>query len=186
MRNVQNRAGLLFVFSSLIPYSTAYRFRPPSLGRYRFHMVARIIVLTGLAFWLVVGGFDARAQQRPETDTVSASGVPEAVVERVQSAFEDGNADLLLDDAADRVEVSLPGTRAYYSRSQAMYVLREFFDNHGPRRFATKDVSTAGTSFFITGRFWHVRSEQPFSVYTRFSGTDQAQLQEVRIEPVRR
>ena len=187
MRNAKNRRGLLFVFSMAIPYSTEYRIRLPSLpGWYRFHMVARIIALTGLALWLAVGGFDARAQQDPETDTVSASGVPEAVIERVEAAFENGDADLLLDEAADRVEVSLPGTRAYYSRSQAVYVLREFFDDHSPRRFEAKDVSTAGTSFFITGRFWHVRSEQPLSVYTRFAGTDQVRLQEVRIEPVRR
>jgi len=134
-----------------------------------------------------VGGVEARGQVGGESpDSAAASSVvPAQVVERVSGAFSNGDADLLLGTTTDRIEVGLPGTRAYYSRSQAMYVLREFFNEHGPTRFAVEDVSKAGTSYFVTGRFWHSRGEQPMHVYTRFSSGGDNRLYEVRVEALR-
>lgn len=133
------------------------------------------------------GGVETRGQDggEPPDSAAASSVVPAQVVERVSRAFSNGDANLLLGTTSDRIEVGLPGTRAYYSRSQAMYVLREFFNEHGPTRFAVEDVTKAGTSYFVTGRFWHSRGEQPMHVYTRFSSRGDNRLYEVRVEALR-
>lgn len=119
-----------------------------------------------------------------EAQNASAS-VPSELVDRVSAAFQSGDAQRLLGETSSRIEVGLPGTRAYYSRSQAVYVLREFFQEHDPTRFTVDDVSEAGTSYFVTGRFWHSRSEQPMHVYTRFANGDSYTVYEIRVEPIR-
>lgn len=119
-----------------------------------------------------------------QADNGSAS-VPAELVDRVSAAFQTGDAQQLLGDTSNRIEVGLPGTRAYYSRSQAIYVLREFFQEHDPTRFTVEDVSEAGTSYFVTGRFWHSRSEQPMHVYTRFANGEAYTVYEIRVEPIR-
>jgi hypothetical protein len=119
-----------------------------------------------------------------QANNTSAS-VPSELIERVSSAFQNGDAQKLLGETSNRIEVGLPGTRAYYSRSQAVYVLREFFEEHVPTRFSVEDVSEAGTSYFVTGRFWYSRSEQPMHVYTRFANGDAYTVYEIRVEPIR-
>jgi len=119
-----------------------------------------------------------------DAENASAS-VPSELVDRVSVAFQTGDVEQLLGETSSRIEVGLPGTRAYYSRSQAVYVLREFFKEHDPSRFTVDDVSEAGTSYFVTGRFWHSRSEQPMRVYTRFASGTSNTVYEIRVEPLR-
>ena len=119
-----------------------------------------------------------------DTENASAS-VPSELVDRVSLAFQTGDVEQLLGETSSRIEVGLPGTRAYYSRSQAVYVLREFFQEHDPTGFTVDDVSQAGTSYFVIGRFWHSRSEQPMHVYTRFASGASYTVYEIRVEPLR-
>lgn len=135
---------------------------------------------------------DARAQQpatSPEqarTDTTAAAAfVPEHLVRRVTDAFRQGDARQLLETTAERIDVGLPGARAYYSRSQAVYVLRAFFQKHPPQRFEVGEVSKASSSYFVTGRYWYAQGEQPMRVYTRFATEETDPLQEIRVEPLR-
>lgn len=108
------------------------------------------------------------------------------LVQRVEVAFQEGNPERLLTPAADRIEITLFGARTFYTRSQAFYVLEDFFKEYGPRRFEARDVTEAGSNTFVTGRYWHVRADRPLRVYVRLSdGDDQARLHEVRIEPTR-
>lgn len=128
-------------------------------------------------------------------DTTNAAMDESAAVQRVEMAFADGTAESLLDPSTDRVEISKFGTRTFYSRAQALYVLRDFFKAHPPKRFEREEIVTAGTSFFVTGRYWHVRAEDPLRIYVRLtepSGNANGgqamvwRLQEVRIERLRR
>lgn len=135
---------------------------------------------------------DARAQQpsnsqeQMQADTTAAAIlVPEHLVRRVSSAFRQGNAAQLLETTAERIDVGLPGARAYYSRSQAVYVLRAFFQQHPPQRFEVGEISKASSSYFITGRYWYAQGEQPMRVYTRFATEETDPLQEIRVEPLR-
>lgn len=126
----------------------------------------------------------AALAQSPVSDTTAT--LP-TVAERVQQAFAAGDADGLLSPAADRVEINLFGTRTFYSRDQAFYVLRAFFEEHGPRRFEVQDTVQTGGAYFVTGTYWHVRDDRPLRVFVRLSASEaQWRLQEVRVGTERR
>jgi hypothetical protein len=139
------------------------------------------LVRLSLALLLTGMGVSAALGQTPGPDRPEA--VPDTVVYRVSSAFQSGNAQRLLSPAAARVEISLFGTRTFYSDAQAFYVLREFFDTHPPTHFALADTTGAGTSCFLRGRLEHARDERILQVYVRLvrQESDAWLLHEVRI-----
>ena len=110
---------------------------------------------------------------------------PPAVAQRIASAFSEGDASRLLTPSADRIEISLFGARTFYSSAQALYVLREFFRSHAPRRFLIRDVMETGTSCFVQGEYEQARRTRRLQVYVRLGqpeGEDLWHLYEVRIE----
>lgn len=138
-------------------------------------------VRLALIFLLVGVGTSAARGQVPVQDPPAS--VPDSVAQRVVTAFVKGNAETLLTPATDRVEVSLFGARTFYSKAQAFYVLREFFEAHPPVDFRLNDVTAAERSCFVRGQFTHDAGQQSLQVYVRLAVRDEAwQLQEVRID----
>jgi hypothetical protein len=132
-------------------------------------------------FLFGVGVASAAHGQNPAA--AAPESVPDTVVQRVASAFLNADAQALLTPSADRVEVSLFGTRTFYSDAQAFYVLRDFFDRHPPIHFALGDVTAAGRSCFVRGRFIHNPDERTLQVYVRLVRRQAVwQLQEVRVD----
>ena len=133
-------------------------------------------------FLLLMGlGVSTACGQVPVQDTPAA--VPDSVATRVATAFAEGEAEVLLAPATDRVEVSLFGARTFYSKAQAFYVLREFFDLHPPVDFRLSDVTAAERSCFVRGQYIHDGDHRPLQVYVRLAARDEAwRLQEVRID----
>lgn len=118
-------------------------------------------------------------------DSVGHTSDTTGVVKRVVTAFSEGDAGRLLDPSADRVEVSLFGTRTYYSSAQALYVLREFFRSHVPRRFWVQDVMETETNCFVRGEYEQAHVAQRLHVYVRLDQPEDEEawrLHEVRIE----
>jgi len=136
-----------------------------------------------------IGGAPSVVQGQPADSIASApdstaEDTP-AVARRVATAFAEGDARRLLTPSADRVEISLFGNRTFYSSSQAVYVLREFFRRHPSGRFAVGGVMEAGTSFFVRGEYEEARMARRHRVYVRLDrpqGEDLWNLHEVRIE----
>jgi hypothetical protein len=117
-----------------------------------------------------------------QSQTSASTPIPEAILNDLANALTGGDAEALLANGSDRVEVSLFGTRTYYSRAQALYVLRDFFKKYGPRRFEADDVAEAGQMYFVTGRYWHLRAERPLRIYLRVSLQNESwRLHEVRV-----
>jgi len=115
----------------------------------------------------------------------SAAVLQSAVAQRVAGAFSSGDASRLLNPAADRIEISLFGARTFYSSAQALYVLREFFRSHAPRRFRVQDVMETGTSCFVQGEYEQARRARRLQVYVRLGqpeGNELWHLHEIRIE----
>ena len=116
----------------------------------------------------------------------SAVALQSAVAKRVAGALSNGNASRLLEPAADRIEISLFGARTFYSSAQALYVLREFFRSHAPRRFVVGNVMETGTTCLVQGAYEEAQAERKLRVYVRLDrpegGTTPWHLQEVRIE----
>lgn len=134
-----------------------------------------------LLLLLLGGGVTAACGQVPIQETPAA--VPDSVVERVVTAFADGEAEPLLTPATDRVEVSLFGARTFYSRAQAFYVLREFFDAHPPADFQLSDITATEHSCFVQGQYAHDGGDISLQVYVRLAARDETwRLQEVRID----
>lgn len=125
--------------------------------------------------------------QTPDSVVQSADSVLEAssaVVQRVESAFTEGNADQLLGSSSDRVEVTLFGARTHYSSAQALYVMREFFDSHVPQRFRVEDVMETNGTCLVRGEYIQARVAQRLEIYVRLDHNDDSdswQLREVDI-----
>lgn len=106
-----------------------------------------------------------------------------AELEQARRALAAGDARLLMDGAAERLELSVLAPSALYTRSQAMYVLQKFFEQHPPRRCVLQNVSQAEGSWFAAALYWHARAEQPYQVYLRLRQRGPTwELREVRIE----
>ncbi len=98
-------------------------------------------------------------------------------------AFEEGMPEALFTPAADRIDVSLLGSRSYYSQSQAFYVMRDYFRHHAPRSFSVDRTAEADASLFVMGTYHHAQADTPVYVMVRFDeGTTTWVLHEVRIE----
>lgn len=131
-------------------------------------------MLVAMLLLLLLSPALAAAQSNSEPD----------VLTQVRQAFASGNARALLESASERVEVGLFGASTQYSRAQAAYVLRDFFDEHPPRGYAFEDVSEAGGSWFAAGRYWYKGGGgTPLRVYMRLSQDGEAwTIREIRVE----
>lgn len=153
----------------------------------RLSMVLLLIGLSG-APAVAYGQTSDSLDQVPDSAAPapdSATVLQSAVAKRVAGAFSSGDASRLLNPAADRIEISLFGARTFYSSAQALYVLREFFRSHAPRRFVVGNVMETGTTCLVQGAYEEVRVERPLRVYVRLDrseGEAPWHLQEVRIE----
>jgi hypothetical protein len=136
-----------------------------------------------IAIALVLIGMAATVARGQGQAADGSEAAPEALVTRIDTAFTAGDAQQLLTPATDRVEVSLFGSRTFYSSAQAFYVLDDFFDRHPPTHFEVGDATRAGRSYFVRGRFEHSRDERTLQVYVRLVRRDEAwHLQEVRVD----
>lgn len=131
---------------------------------------------------LLIGMGPVFTSHSQEHDTTTTSSVPDTLGQRIATAFERGSAQVLLDPAADRVEMSLLGTQTIYSNAQAFYVLQAFLERHPPVGLALIDVSREDQSCFVRGRFEHRHDERTFQVYVQFVKRKEAwQVREIRI-----
>lgn len=97
-------------------------------------------------------------------------------------AFEDGDAESVMRHSGQRLDVSLFGMSKLFSRSQAGYVLRDFFKEHRPERLHVTDTSGSAGNWFAAGRYWYGGGDAPLAVYFRLRfGEDEWELREVRI-----
>lgn len=111
----------------------------------------------------------------------------EPPLERIHEAFIQGDARALLQEAADRVEVVLLGQSRQYSRSQAVYVMDEFFREYPPEQFELADTSESNGSHFAASQYWSNREEAPMQVFIHLRESKERWLiREIRIERRRR
>lgn len=110
----------------------------------------------------------------PSISTAQSSSPPPdssahaAAVDRVTTTFEDGSPETLFAAAAERIDLSVLGSRSYYSRSQAFYVVRDYFRQHAPRSFTIDRTTNTESSLFIMGTYHHNQADAPVRVVVRF------------------
>jgi hypothetical protein len=69
----------------------------------------------------------------------------------VINALRNGNANELAKYVDDNIEIALPSKSDSYSRSQAVVILQDFFQNSGVRTFETKFKGENGGSQYCIG-----------------------------------
>lgn len=105
----------------------------------------------------VVLGPPARSQPDPQDAAALAA---------LGAALEDGDSGRLLDGACERVELSLFGQGARYSRGQAALVLRDFFRRFPPMRVQLSEPSVVDDGRAAMGRYW-TDEGNPLGIYIR-------------------
>jgi hypothetical protein len=104
-----------------------------------------------------------------------------APVESLRKAIASGDAQALMEHAGERVEIALPNKGSVYSRSQAVYVMKHFFEEHPPVRVEVQRSSESGGSRFVEGTY-RTAQDRSFSLYLRlFREGEQWSLSEVRV-----
>lgn len=72
-------------------------------------------------------------------------------IDDVINALRTGNANELVKYVDDNIEISLPGKSDSYSRSQALVILQDFFNNNGVKTFDVKFKGENGGSQYCVG-----------------------------------
>lgn len=89
----------------------------------------------------------------------------------VLNGLSEGNADVLVAHAEDYLELALLEQPRRYTRSQALYVLREFFRAYAPAGFRLDRSMTQEEEWWLTGRYTVLGEEQTLRFYLRFGGS---------------
>ena len=113
----------------------------------------------------------------------ASAQIGNGAIMEVQHAFANGDFETLLDRASHRMEIAIFEASRYYSRGQARYVLKTFFQQHPPRQFVLKDYYRTTRGWYAEGDYWYVNATRPLKVYLRLQLRGrQWELREVLIE----
>ncbi len=116
-----------------------------------------------------------------QTAAPEGSAQPQALA-AIVDAFREGDSATLTNHSARRLDVTLFGISELFSRSQAGYVLHDFFDQYHPEHLEITETSGTEGNWFAAGRYWYRRGEAPLAIYLRLRGGEGAwELREVRI-----
>lgn len=97
----------------------------------------------------------------------SAQDDLDKVVSFIQDAIEEGNAATLADRSSAYVEISILGTSTLYSRSQAGYILKEFFRENPSGPFAFQRRINVGNDWYMHGTYWNEARQETYRVELR-------------------
>ena len=126
-----------------------------------------------------------KGRGRPEASPDPRNAVGYEALKRVTRFFAQGDADALMEHAGERVDVTLLGSSDLFSRSQATYVVRDFFRHFPPARLDLNETSATEGNWFAAGRYWYQNGDAPLSVYLRLSvSNSEWELREIRISRI--
>lgn len=138
--------------------------------RLHFNILANI--LAGLLWLSLAAGAPAAAQE-----------LGRDALAPLEQALAGGDVETLLGQTAERIDITVFGASAVYSRSQAQYVLKDFFREYPPRRFRFQEPSQREENWFAAGQYWYEQSETPLWVYVRLRRQGaQWELREIRVD----
>ncbi len=102
---------------------------------------------------------------------------------RVAAGLEHADADAVLVDAGDRVEIVLFGQGGMFRRAQATHVLRDFFRRYPPDRVVFGEPASSDDGQSATGRYFAQAGGQSLNVRVVHRMEGEAwQLASIRID----
>jgi hypothetical protein len=141
------------------------------------------ILLLSAALLLI--GVPAQAGVPPDEQSVPPDST---VLLRIGHAFGAANVDSLLVDAADRIDLVIFGRGALCSRTQAAFVMQDFFRKHPPERASFQEQAHSEDSRSVIGTYWPEGAPSPIHIFVRLRELDDRwEIRSIRIErPTRR
>ena len=107
----------------------------------------------------------------------------DALLARLEGAFGQADVAALLEQAAERLDLTVLGAGAVYSRAQAQYVMENFFRDHPPVRFRFHDPSRRDENWFAAGQYVYGSEERTLGIYVRLRWQGARwELREIRID----
>lgn len=96
-------------------------------------------------------------------DTLKIPDIYE-VNDKISDAIRSGNAAQLATCFAPTIQLSVPGKKGDFSRTQAEIIMRDFFSQYPPSSFTTNsEGKTSGTNYYTLGSY--VSGSVSFKVY---------------------
>jgi len=148
-------------------------------------------------FYLVVAGLlvvivpSSGAQDIPEPPSETTLATDSVVLAPqstpveltfLEQAFARGDAAEMMKYSAKHLDFTLFGSSELYSRSQAGYVLKAFFDEYRPEKLLLTEMSGSEANWFAAGSYSYVTGDSHLAVYLRLRRGDFGwELREVRI-----
>ncbi len=112
-------------------------------------------ILLAIALCCAVGPSRADAQDR------------EATTRALEKAMRSADVKALIGRMSDRVGVAVFGASREYSKTQAEYVLRDFFSEYPPESFRVNQSSETDQGAFLAGVYASTRYDKDIDVYMR-------------------
>lgn len=115
----------------------------------------------------------------------SAGQAPQSMVLKIKTAFDAGDAEVLSGYFGDLIDLKINGLKTNYSRNQARFILRRFFHDHPPGRFALKEQTPSDQP--LQHLIAHFRSQrgEAFEVYLMLiSQGGRHEVKSVRIDRI--
>lgn len=106
------------------------------------------------------------------TVSVTISKAQNEVINNVRDALKTGSSRELSKHLNNTVEISIDGEKASYSRNQAEFVLKDFFNNYPPKgfRYVHQGSSKEGLKYTV-GTYTYSRGEfRVFMLIKQFGG----------------
>ncbi|MEZ4773530.1 MAG: DUF4783 domain-containing protein [Bacteroidia bacterium] len=104
---------------------------------------------------------------------------PDRVLDEVTESLVDGDSDKLSKHFSERVEVTVLGKRQLLSKTQATYVIRDFFSNYPPDSFNTLHKGSTNGTLYALGV---LRSEKGQFEVNIFIQVSDVKINEIRFE----
>jgi hypothetical protein len=104
-------------------------------------------------------------------------------LDSIERAFSTGSADSITAMSADRIEIAVLGKSRLYSRTQAKYVLRDFFEQYPPLQVKLSEPSATEKGLFAAGTYRFATDREPLRLYVRLRrGQSEWALREIVLE----
>lgn len=104
---------------------------------------------------------------------VTSASAQSEVINNVRDALKTGSSKELGNYVNNTVEISINGEKASYSRNQAEFILKDFFDKYPPKgfRYVHQGSSKEGLKYTV-GTYSHDRGEfRVFMLIKQFGGS---------------
>ena len=91
-------------------------------------------------------------------------------VDALINSITEGDEEVLLAFAEQRIELALLGQRRRYTIAQAKYVLRDFYNRYPPDAFTVNHSLSQQDEWWLTGSYSISYTGEQMRVYLRFKG----------------